>query len=190
MQLIITDQVVKYCAGREMMRSDITLVLHREKLSAKPAGRAIIAQNRAACPVATRSTATASSPTNAFVIRAGWASCATNASGIRDACMALAHGPGTASVRRAGAVCSAIKISTTAPTIGRVETAVLVITPGKEAIHVCVRPSTRGQIARNPSTLALYDPASTVAHAFRMKAANSLVHALKVMRVHDVKHAV
>lgn len=90
---------------------------------------------------------------------------------IQDACTEPAAWSGSASARRAGAACSAIRTSTSAPTTSRVTTAGPAPTPDRDRTHASARPASWAPTAKLKSKIAASTRAWTTAHVPTIPAA-------------------
>lgn len=91
----------------------------------------------------------------AAVRMAGKDRCAMSVHFIRAACTAPATSLGTASVTRAGEVCSAIRILTTALTIDPARMAAPASTPVRDSTPACVHQASVATIVKRKSTHAM-----------------------------------
>lgn len=91
----------------------------------------------------------------AAVRMAGKDRCAMSVHFIQAACTAPATSHGTASATRAGEVCSAIRILTTAQTIAPARMAAPASTPVRDSTPACVHQASVATIVKRKSTHAM-----------------------------------
>lgn len=127
----------------EMTISATTHVARREKRCAWMGGRKtsnmLTAPNLNVLKDVTSPTATVTNPTSAHVMRVGKVLSAKNVKDTRDVFTDYVRGLSPVNVRMVGEVCFAIRISTTAPTIGLARTERPATTLERSCTHAAVR---------------------------------------------------